>query len=195
MDSDSINVFKMYEILELKDSNKIGSVDHVNKRLFVVGDKNGSVTLYQIGIDRKSSQPVKDPIRVSKSYITKVACLSQNHLLVVCQDESNLYVVDFAKNQFEVVLKGAETYFSYWQGEQGKPKLFALSKSKGYAYNVDFDAQSLQKVLLLEKVISHYGRKCLILELLMWGYGTRISCAWGFQGKSTTRTTSTRASQ
>ena len=163
MDIDSVNVFKTYEVLEVKDA-KVTSVDHVNKRLYVMGDNKGFVTLYQIGADRRSSQAAKEPIRLGKKEVTKVACLHSNTLLVAALQDSNLYIIDFSKNQQEVVIKGGCNFFSYWQGEQGKPKLYASVYKKGCGYRVDIDAPTLQSVLVMDKVGTGDGRSSRIRE-------------------------------
>lgn len=147
---DSIPIFKPCQVLELNDA-KVSSIDHANKKQYVVGDSKGVLTLYQIGKDNNSSTPVGDPIRLGKSKVTKLACLSTNNLMVAAIMDSNLYVANFANGTQELILKNAIN-FSYWQGEQGKPKIFVMAKNKCCAYKLNFDAQSLQGVFELEKV-------------------------------------------
>ena len=75
-------------------------------------------------------------------------------LLVAALHDSNLHIIDFSKNQQEVVIKGGCNFFSYWQGEQGKLKLYASVYKKGFGYKVEIDAPTLQSVLVFDKVSS-----------------------------------------
>lgn len=147
---DSISIFRPYCVLELSDA-KVCSLDHANKKQFVVGDSRGFVTLYQINNDKSNSQPVHEPIRIGKGKVTKLACLSSSNLMVAAIMDSNLYLIDFAKNAQELVVKGA-TSFHYWQGEMGKPKMLVIVKNRVNAYKLNFDAQNLNGVFDMEKV-------------------------------------------
>ena len=149
MDIDSISIFRPYQVLETNDA-KITSVDHASKKMFVVGDSKGAVTLFQMNNDKTNSVPVYDPIRIGKSKITKVVCLSVNNLLVAALMDSNLYLIDFAKSAQECVVKGANS-IQYWQGET-KPRMLVIVKNKVFAYKLNFDAQSLSSVFDLERV-------------------------------------------
>lgn len=153
MDIDSISIFRPYQVLESNDA-KVCSIDHANKRQFVVGDSKGAVTLFEINKDKTNSVPVYDPIRLGRSKVTKVICLSTNNLLVAAMMDSNLYIVDFAKGAQEVIVKGV-SIVQYWQGES-KPRMLVVVKNKAMAYKINFDAQNLAGVFDLEKVALSY---------------------------------------
>lgn len=147
---DSISIFRPHCVLEFNDA-KVCSIDHANKKQFVIGDSRGFVTLYQINNDKTNSQQVHEPIRIGKGKVVKIACLSSSNLMVAAIMDSNLYLIDFAKNAQELVVKGASS-MHYWQGEMGKPRMLVIVKNRVSAYKLNFDAQTLNSVMDLEKV-------------------------------------------
>ena len=174
MDIESISIFKPSQVLDLQDS-KICSLDHANKRQYVIGDNKGSVILYEVTPDRSNSQIVFE-IKLGKVKVTKVVCLSTTYLMVACIMDSNLYLVDFAKKQQELISKGV-TNFSYWQGEVGKPRLFAISKNKGIFYRLNLDATSLVGIFETERETAFPGR---VPDCAVWH--KNVLCQ-GFEGK------------
>ena len=191
MDNDSITIFQPHFIITppIADT-KIASIDHCNTKTFVFGDNRGQIHLYQANIERKGASMVVEPIRLGKDRVTCVVSLSTSHLLVAAIMDSNLFVARFVgKSDSFLVCKGV-VKISFWPGEQGKLKLFALTKNKGVAFRVNLEAPMLSGVLEMEKVFRAKFRNSHTRRHRTARFGTRTCSAWDSRGRNTISTTS-----